>query len=338
MSGPARHRRNVAGVSSAQAEPLQAIRHHPGVGRLQEDGVSALSGKQAGRPPFAGRRRNPGVVDDVQAVQTGADAGAERVEPFGRDRLYRLPYALQLEAQSLRDRPGVAPLVTLRAVVVEVEEVRPPRQTGFDEAAGDDRGVEPAGDFRNDPRVRRDQPCGRLVDDLDQGFRAVVPAVPRAIEIAGPPERRGVHRGSDNGEIAGGCGADARQERPVIEKLHRLAQLHDRTPIDCDLGGQQDVEAFRDTVPEEDRAAAPPPDGVQLAGRRPENRQPAVVRPPDEQIAAPSLPQRPQADFAIRTALADVGGERRAATEPASEKDVASMNLHGRQGGSGPEP
>lgn len=338
VPGPARHRDDVSGIGPAQAEPLQAIRHHARVRRLQEDRVSALPRKQAGRPQVAGPGGNPGVIDDVEAMQAGADARCERGEPVGRDRRHRLVHAFKVEFQSVRHRPGVAPFVPLGTVVVEVEKGRPPRQTGLDEAAGHDSRVQATGDFGDDPRVRRDQPCGRLVDDLDQRLRSIVPAIARAIEVAGPPERRGVHRGSDDSEIARGGGADPRQERPVVEKLHRIAQLHDRSPIDRDPLRQQDVEAFRNPVPEEDRAAAPPPDGVQLTGRRPQDRQPAVVRPPDEQIAAPPLPQGPQADLAIRPALADVGGERRPAPEPASQKDVTAMDLDGRQGSAGPEP
>lgn len=338
MPGPPRHRGDVAWIHPTEAEPLESIRRHQGVGSLKEDRVSALSGEQAARSQVAGPRRDRGVVNDVEAVQPGPDADAKGGERFDGDRSHRLVDAVQFEAKALRDGAGVSPLVALGAIVVKVEEGGPVRQSGLDKAAGHDRRVEPAGDLGDDPRVRLGQPCRRFVDDLDHRVRPVVPTVPWPIEAAGAPERDYLHGLADYSQVSRTGGPETHQQRSVVEKLHPVTEPGDRSPVDRRLGGKQHVEAFRYGVRDEDGAVAPPPYGVQLAGRRTQDRKAPVVRAPDKQIAPPPLPQRPPGDFGIGTAVTDMGGQGGAAPEPAPENDMATMDLYCREGRARPEP
>lgn len=144
VPGPARHGGDEGRRQARQALPAATVDDHGRIGSLEEHRVAALAGEQPGRPAPAHPPGDFGVIGDIDALQSGPDAVAQRIELRQGDRLDRLAHRGQVQTQLRRRRHGVGPLVALAPVAMEVEEAGAPGVPGRLETGGSDGRVQPA--------------------------------------------------------------------------------------------------------------------------------------------------------------------------------------------------
>lgn len=171
---------------------------------------------------------------------------------------------------------------------MKVDEAGAAGPPGRRQAAGDDRGVQPARNLRHDPPVRLDQRRDRIVHHLDQPLRAFVPAA------TGPAERRRRPHGDgglDLGDKGDGPGIDrvqTRQRQPIAKQFRRGGDFAEHGPVYGEVGRQERIDLAGGFMARQHRAPVAPPDAVHGAGRiAQENESPGVVAP-GEDVSSPA--------------------------------------------------
>jgi len=288
MPGPARHGGDEGRRQSGQALPATAVDDHGRIGRLEEHRVAALAGEQSGRPAPAHPPGDLDVIGDIDALQGGPDAVAERIELGQGDGLDRLSHRGQVQTQLRCSRQGVGALVPLAPVAVEVEEAGALGMAHRLQAGGGDGRIQSAGELGDQPPMRRDQGRHGLVHHRDQTLVALVPPPPGPAEVRGPPDRRGLRRLADDADRARIDGGQAAQGQPVAEQFRRPGDLAEHRPVDGEVGRQQGVDQARRLAGGDHRPAMAPPDAVQGAGGIAQQGEAPLVVPPDQDVAAPA--------------------------------------------------
>ena len=144
MPGPARHGGDEGRRRGGQTLAATAVDDHGRIGRLEEHRVAALAGEQPRRPAPAHPPGHLDVIGDIDALQGGPHAVAERIELGQGDGLDRLSHRGQVQTQQRRRRDGVGALVALAPVAMEVEEAGAVREPGRLEAGGGDGRIQSA--------------------------------------------------------------------------------------------------------------------------------------------------------------------------------------------------
>jgi len=322
VPGPARHGGDEGRRHPGQALPAAAIDDHGGVGRLKEHRVAALTGEQPGRPAPAHPPGDLGVIGDIDPLQGGPDAVAQRIELRQGDRLDRLAHRSQVQAEVRRRRHGVGPLVAFAPVAMEVEETSAPGQPVPLEAGGSDGRIQPAGEFGRQPAMRRDQSRHGLVHHGDQARMALVPPPPGPAKARRPPDSRGLRRLADDADRPRIDGDQAAQGQPVAEEFRRRGDLAKHRPVDGQVSRQQGVDQTRRLARGHHRPTVAPPDAVQRAGGIAQEGEASLIVPPDQDIAAPARPDRGSSQVGRAGTARDHGRQGDVGPAPVADQEV----------------
>lgn len=171
---------------------------------------------------------------------------------------------------------------------MEVDEAGPAGLPGRRQAAGDDRGVQPAGNLRHDPPVRLDQRRDRIVHHLDQPLRAFVPSGVRPAERRRRPHGDGGLDLRDQGDRPGIDRVQARQRQPIAKQFRRGGDFPEHRPVYGEVGGQERIDLARRFMARQHRAAMAPPDAVHGAGGIAQEDEATGVVAPGEDVPSPA--------------------------------------------------
>ena len=327
MPGPARHGGDEGRRRGGQTLAATAVDDHGRIGRLEEHRVAALAGEQPRRPAPAHPPGHLDVIGDIDALQGGPHAVAERIELGQGDGLDRLSHRGQVQTQQRRRRDGVGALVALAPVAMEVEEAGAVREPGRLEAGGGDGRIQSARELGDQPPMRRDQGRHGLVHDGDQTLVALVPPPPGPAEVRGPPDRRGLRRLADDADRARIDGGQAAQGQPVAEQFRRPGDLPQHLPVDGEVGRQQRVDKARRLAGGDHRPAMAPPDAVQGAGGIAQQGEASRVVPPDQDVAAPTRGDGAPGQVGRAGAARDHRRQEAIGPTPVADQEVLAPDL-----------